>query len=127
MKLTHLNPMFHFYTFWERQKNFSDLTFSVIAEIQHWVKMSYQHCRAVINYTTWKVSVFGVFPVRIPSHSVWIPRFQSKCENIRSRNTPNTDTFYIGLKTTERAIFLAAKIIHTGKFNIYPSKVNVRY
>ena len=35
MKLTHLNPMFHFYTFSERQKNFSVLTFSEIAEIQH--------------------------------------------------------------------------------------------
>ena len=108
-------------------ENFSVLTFSEIAEIQHWVKMSYQHCRTVINYTAWKVSVFGVFPVRIPSHSDWIPCFQSKCVNIRSINTPNTDTFYAGLKTTERTIFLAAKITHLGKFNIYPSKVAVSY
>ena len=35
-------------------------------------------------YTSWKVSIFGVFLVRI----------QSKCGKIWTRKTPNTDTFH---------------------------------
>ena len=35
-------------------------------------------------FTAWKVSVFGVFLVRI----------QFKCGKIRTRKTPNTDTFH---------------------------------
>ena len=34
--------------------------------------------------TAWKVSAFGVFLVR----------FQSRCGKVRTRKTPNTDTFY---------------------------------
>ena len=45
--------------------------------------------------TAWKMSVFGVFLVRIFPHSGWIRRFtQSECGKIRTRKTPNTDTFY---------------------------------
>ena len=51
----------------------------------------------VLNITAWKVSVFGVILVRIFSYSHWIGvslRIQSKCGKIRTRITPNTDTFY---------------------------------
>ena len=41
-----------------------------------------------------KVSVFGVILVRIFPHSEWIFRIQSECRKIRTRITPNTDTFY---------------------------------
>ena len=45
------------------------------------------------GYTEWKVSVFGVIPVRI----------QFECGKIRTRITPNTGTFYsvIGLICTK--------------------------
>ena len=48
----------------------------------------------------WKVSVFGVFPVRIFSHSDWILgyflslRIQSKCGKVQTRKTPNPGTFH---------------------------------
>ena len=41
------------------------------------------------NFTTWKVSVLEVFLVRI----------QSECGKIRTRRTPNKDTFYAVLRT----------------------------
>ena len=37
--LTHVRPSFHFYTAWNRQKNFRFLTFSRGIETKHWVKM----------------------------------------------------------------------------------------
>ena len=37
--LTHLSPMFHFYTPWKRQKTFSFLTFSGVIEMEHWAKI----------------------------------------------------------------------------------------
>ena len=37
--LTHLSPMFHFYTPWKRQKTFSFLTFSGVIELEHWAKI----------------------------------------------------------------------------------------
>ena len=39
------------------------------------------------------MSVFGVLLVRIFPHSDWI-RIQSECGKMRTRITPNTDTFY---------------------------------
>ena len=50
--------------------------------------------------TAWKVSVFGVILVRIFPHSDWIGRDTSispylvRMRGIRTRITPNTDTFY---------------------------------
>ena len=54
--------------------------------------------------TAWKVFVFGVFLVRIFPHSYWIRRYterysvflciQSESGKIRTKKTPNTDTFY---------------------------------
>ena len=53
--------------------------------------------------TAWKVSVFGVFLVRIFPHLDWTRRdtsffvslrIQSKCGKRRTRKTPNMDTFY---------------------------------
>ena len=50
-----------------------------------------------------KVSVFGVILVRIFPHSDWIWRdtgwIQSKCGKIRTRITPNKDTFYTVTET----------------------------
>ena len=52
------------------------------------------------NITAWKVSVFGVFLVRIFLHSDWIRRYsvslriRSECAKTRTRKTPNTDTFH---------------------------------
>ena len=44
--------------------------------------------------TAWKVSVFGLFLVRISPNSGWIRRnTQTKCRKIRTKKTPNTDTF----------------------------------
>ena len=46
------------------------------------------------NFHCVKVSVFGVFLVRIfPYHSVSL-HIQSECEKLRTRKTPNTDTFH---------------------------------
>ena len=60
----------------------------------------------LITFTEWKVSVFGVFLVRISPHSNWIRRVSlriwSECGKIRTRKTPNTDTF--------RAVFLVSKL-----------------
>ena len=51
--------------------------------------------------TAWKVSVFGVFLVRILLHLDWIRGdteyrsvFSPNCGKIRTRKTPNTDTFH---------------------------------
>ena len=59
----------------------------------------------ILNWTiscsniVWKVSVFWVFLFCIFPHSVWIlPVYslciQSECGKLRSRKTPNTDTFH---------------------------------
>ena len=56
---------------------------------------SSQKCNIAVNYyrkkhyTVWKVSVFGVFLVRIFPHSDWIRR-----DTERYGKTPNTDTFH---------------------------------
>ena len=52
-----------------------------------------------LQITAWKVSVFGVFLVRIFPHSDWIRRDVSlliyfECRKIRTRKTPNADTFH---------------------------------
>ena len=51
--------------------------------------------------TAWKVSIFGVILVRMFPHLDWIRRdaeylsvFSPKCGKIRTRITPNMDTFY---------------------------------
>ena len=44
--------------------------------------------------TAWKVSVFGLFLVRIFPNSGWIRRkTQTTCRKIRTKKTPNTNTF----------------------------------
>ena len=57
--------------------------------------------RAVCDqFTAWKLSVLGVILVRIFPHSGWIRRdtvsllINSECGKMRTRITPNTDTFY---------------------------------
>ena len=44
--------------------------------------------------TAWKVSLFGVIPVRLFPHYYVSFRVQSKCGKIRTRITPNTDIFH---------------------------------
>ena len=45
--------------------------------------------------TAWKVSVFGLFLIRVFPHSDWIWKdTESKCLKIRTRKTPNMDTFH---------------------------------
>ena len=67
---------------------------------------SYRICKWIqfryLSITVWKVSVFGVFLVRIFQHLDWISVFrysislhiQSECGKIRTRKIPNTDTFH---------------------------------
>ena len=38
-RLTHLSPLWHFYTSWKRQKTYGILTFSGGIEMWHWTKM----------------------------------------------------------------------------------------
>ena len=49
-------------------------------------------------FTAWKLSVFGVILIGISPHSDWIRRvslrIQSGCGKMRTRVTPNTDTFW---------------------------------
>ena len=59
-------------------------------------------------HTASKVSVFGVILVRIFPHSDLMRRdtpyvsvFSPKCEKIRTRITPNADTFYAVLSTNQ--------------------------
>ena len=55
------------------------------------------HCKTSKNTTVGKVSIFGVFLVRISGLNTEIYRanlcIQSKCGKVRSRNIPNTGTF----------------------------------
>ena len=52
----------------------------------------------LILFTAWKLSVFGVILIGISPHSDWIRRvslrIQSGCGKMRTRVTPNTDTFW---------------------------------
>ena len=63
-------------------------------------KQVYSYKQLFLLITAWKVSVFGVILVRIFPHSDWIRRYsvslliQSRCERIRNKITPNTNTFY---------------------------------
>ena len=64
------------------------------------------------SYTVWKMSVFGVFLVRIFPHSYWIridtESIQSECGKIRTRKCPNTGTFhavpYIDITVTQKIL-----------------------
>ena len=54
----------------------------------------------------WKVPVFGVVLVRIFPHSDWIQRdAESKCGKVRTRITPNTDTFYAAQLSDGMSLF----------------------
>ena len=53
-----------------------------------------------LDYTAWKISLFGIFLVRI----------NSECGKIRSRKTPNTDTFHEVLVTRRKWCLKYAKI-----------------
>ena len=68
------------------------------------------------------MSVFGVFPVRIFSHSDWIQRFalriQSEYWKIRTRKNPNTDTFYAVI-VIDIEICLVWKELSLHKIKIY--------
>ena len=66
-------------------------------------QFSYNKTIVWLLYTAWKVSVFWVILDRIFPHSDWIRRdtpysvslrIQSECGKMRTRITPNTDTFY---------------------------------
>ena len=71
-------------------------------------------------YTAWKVSVFGVLLVRtFPhlaeySHSVSL-RIQSECGKIRTRKTPNKDTF-LAVLMISIGVFKALSNIEDGVF-----------
>ena len=101
---------------------FISLHFSVVVQVENdylvlWLcvpettTFSFNPFRAHHGHiTVWKVSVSGVFLVRIFLHSDWIRRdtlrIQSKCGKIRARKTPNTDTFHAVLVTTYSQYFL---------------------
>ena len=55
-----------------------------------------------VSFNAWKVSVFGVFLVRVFSPF----RIQSDCGKIRTRKTPNTDTFYAVIRMHFSEIWL---------------------
>ena len=58
--------------------------------------------------TAWKVSVFWVFLVRIFWHLYWIQTdtpYLSECGKIRTRKSPNTDTFH-AVRISEINLFL---------------------
>ena len=84
-------------------------------------KLLYQRFLIAITYTAWKVSVFGVFLVRIFPHSDWIRRYgvsfriQSEWGKIRTRKTPNTDTFHAVLALVSATGTIPARV-HKCKF-----------
>ena len=50
----------------------------------------------IVDFTAWNVYVFGVLLVRI----------QSECGKIRTKKTPNTDTFHaVFMINTDRNVF----------------------
>ena len=68
---------------------FSSLFFSFCSE--YWTTTNFPQ----ISFTVWEVSVFGVILVRIFPHSDWIRRdMEYECGKLRTRITPNTDTFH---------------------------------
>ena len=72
------------------------------------VTWSWKYLKWIVDWTTWKVSLLGVFLVRTFPHADWTRRDRSislylsnkqtnkqpKCGKIRTRKTPNTDTFH---------------------------------
>ena len=75
-----------------------------------------------------KMSVFGVFLVLIFQHSTWIRRstlnlrIQSKCEQIRTRKSPNMGNFYAVtsqyVKTTSQYVETSQLICNTFAIDI---------
>ena len=69
-----------------------------------------QKILSIIIITAWKVSVFGVIHVRIFPHSNWIRevslRIQSEYGKIRTRITPNTDTFHTVYRNHEMSFYV---------------------
>ena len=66
-----------------------------------WFYFSIAYNTLYYTHTLWKVSAFRVYLVYILPHLDWIRRdmefffcIQFKCSKIRTRKTPNTDTFY---------------------------------
>ena len=112
------NLIFHFFSIWillepgRPYKNFSSIFWSILSN-RNWKQNSKIKSRKSfalvlkistivtkqLAYIALKMSVFGVFRVRIFSHLNWRQdfvslRIQSKCSKMLTRKTPNTDTFY---------------------------------
>ena len=98
-------------TFTEEILNWKFQFLCSVGFYKHTMTLSLTHFRPLFYiYTSWKVSVFGVFLVLVFPHSDWIRRetvslrIQSKCGKIQTRKTSNTDTFHVMiylLKTSE--------------------------
>ena len=81
----------------------------------------------VLFCTVQKVSIFGVFLVRIFIHSdcrdlFWKLRIQLECRKIRTRNTSNADTFYTILDTNKPSISMGDRmvvLIHSRHKNLW--------
>ena len=81
---------------------------------QHWAEIRYIVWKVLIC-TAWKVPVLGVFLVRV----------QSECGKIRTRKTPNMDTFHAVFTYTFRFDFFH------GVFNLFVVRdincINMRF
>ena len=82
-----------FNSFWKKPKMIWKITFVVTLYISDFFNTA--------RDTAWKVSVFGVILVHIFSHWDWIRRdtdaecrYSVQTRKMRTRITPNTDTFY---------------------------------
>ena len=76
-----------------------------------------QNSSLLMNHTTWKMSIFGVFLVGIFPHSDWIQNsvslcIQSECGKTQTRKTPSTDTFHAVL-----ILIIAITLIYKRKVN----------
>ena len=82
--------------------NFRILTVRILVNMFRWVHS------LLVSVTAWKVSVFGVFLVRIFPHLDWISlRILSECRKILNRKPPNTDTFHaVCSKNTDSKFWL---------------------
>ena len=88
-------------TFTEETLNWKFQFLCSVGFYKHTMTLSLTHFRPLFYlYTSWKVSVFGVFLVLVFQHSDWIRRdtaslrIQSKCGKIQTRKTSDTDTFH---------------------------------
>ena len=102
------------------EKGESELTLFRSALLEYWENWA-------LFCTVQKVSIFGVFLVRIFIHSdcrdlFWKLRIQLECRKIRTRNTSNADTFYTILDTNKPSISIGERmvvLIHSRHKNLW--------